>query len=308
MMPGFESQKAIRACTIKLLKGFTGRGECVVLYLEKMAQRHITSANYITSVNGMIHPDRVLPEHDFLYMLDGEMEVFEDEAVYEMHTDDLLILTAGRHHYGKKLCNPGNRHMYFHVLPTKREAEWNRIAGEGSSRPPAEELSLPCGTLLHCKHRPQIHRYFQELISEYWSGSPVRLERLSLYFNLILCELTLLQEEEREDGGLEPMIEAAREQIQSNPQIFFTPKEMADRFFVCQRTLNNHFQKACGKTFSGYQMDLKLDMVREFLLNQPQAKLHEAAVNFGFYDEFHLSKAFRKKYGQPPSQYRRGSV
>ena len=49
-----------------------------MLYLEKMAARHITSANYITSVNGMVHPDRVLPEHDFLYMLEGEMEVFED--------------------------------------------------------------------------------------------------------------------------------------------------------------------------------------------------------------------------------------
>ncbi|MDD6661224.1 MAG: AraC family transcriptional regulator [Lachnospiraceae bacterium] len=268
-----------------------------MLYLEKMAARHITSANYITSVNGMVHPDRVLPEHDFLYMLDGEMEVFEDGTVYEMQSDDLLILTAGRHHYGKKLCNPGNRHMYFHVLPTERETMWNRDA--------EEQFCLPCATLLHCKSRPQIRRCFQELISEYWSESPVRLERLSLYFNLILCELTLLQAEEAEDGKLEPMIEAAREQIQSNPQIFFTPQEMADHFFVCPRTLNNHFQRACGKTFSAYQMDLKLEMVREFLVHQPQAKLHEAAVNFGFYDEFHLSKAFRRKYGQPPSQYRR---
>ena len=53
-----------------------------VLYLEKMAERHITSANYITSVNGMVHPDRVLPEHDFLYMLDGTWE-----AVSYTHLD-----------------------------------------------------------------------------------------------------------------------------------------------------------------------------------------------------------------------------
>lgn len=290
-----------------------------MLYLEKMAARHITSANYITSVNGMVHPDRVLPEHDFLYMLDGEMEVFEDGTAYEMQTDDLLILAAGRHHYGKKLCNPGNRHMYFHVLPTECEAGWNQ-AGEnllsvGNGVPQEEKQAVqsqkdfcqPCATLLSCKSHPRIRRYFQELISEYWSESAVRAERLNLYFNLILCELMLLQAEGAEDGKVEPMIEAVREQIQSNPQIFFTPKEMADRFFVCPRTLNNHFQKACGKTFSAYQMDLKLDMVREFLLHQPQAKLHEAAVNFGFYDEFHLSKAFRKKYGQPPSQYRRSA-
>ena len=65
-----------------------------MLYLEKMAERHITSANYITSVNGMVHPDRVLPEHDFLYMLDGTWEVFEDGKKYEMESDDLLILAS----------------------------------------------------------------------------------------------------------------------------------------------------------------------------------------------------------------------
>ena len=67
-----------------------------MLYLEKMAERHITSANYITSVNGMVHPDRVLPEHDFLYMLDGTWEVFEDGKKYEMESDDLLILASGQ--------------------------------------------------------------------------------------------------------------------------------------------------------------------------------------------------------------------
>ena len=94
-----------------------------MLVLEKMAHRQITSANYITSVNGMLHPDRTLPEHDFLYMLDGGWEIIEDGHIYEMQRDDLLILRAGRHHYGKKLCNPGNRHMYFHVLPTSSEKD-----------------------------------------------------------------------------------------------------------------------------------------------------------------------------------------
>ena len=91
------------------------------MILEKMAKRTITSANYITSVNGMVHPDRIMAEHDFLYLLDGSWEIIEDGQKYEMQTDDLLILSAGRHHYGEKLCNPGNRHMYFHVLPTAKE-------------------------------------------------------------------------------------------------------------------------------------------------------------------------------------------
>ena len=83
--------------------------------------------------------------------------------------------------------------------------------------------------------------------------------------------------------------------------------EMAAEFYICPRTLNNRLRASCSQTFSAYQMDLKLEMVREFLAHQPDAKLHEAAVNFGFYDEFHLSKAFKKKYGYPPSKLR-GSI
>ena len=41
------------------------------VYLEREMEREILSANYITFVNPALHPDRVLNEHDFLYMLDG---------------------------------------------------------------------------------------------------------------------------------------------------------------------------------------------------------------------------------------------
>ena len=54
-------------------------------------------------------------------------------------------------------------------------------------------------------------------------------------------------------------------------------------------------------------METKLEMVRQFLLTQPDTKLREAAINYGFCDEFHLSKAFKKKYGYPPSKLR-GSI
>ena len=39
-----------------------------MLNLEEMADRRITGANYITSVNGMVHPNRIMDVHDFLYI------------------------------------------------------------------------------------------------------------------------------------------------------------------------------------------------------------------------------------------------
>ena len=305
-----------------------------MLSLEKMSPRTITSANYITSVNGMLHPTRRMSEHDFLYILDGTWEVIEEGISYELQTDDLLILCAGRHHTGVRLCNPGNRHMYFHVLPTEAERCRNKQQGlserkEGCTEQGKEKTQkntqkicmdkmeaaessedprfLCSHTLIHCQKEPKIRQYFHELISAYWGGDAQREDRLTLLFNLILCELSSLQAEMTGGLGSNSMLEQVRQKIYSNPQVFFSAPEMAAEFYICPRTLNNRFRASCNQTFSAYQMDLKLEMVREFLSHQPDAKLHEAAVNFGFYDEFHLSKAFKKKYGYPPSKLR-GSI
>lgn len=284
-----------------------------MITLEKMTHRHITSANYITSVNGMFHPDRRMAEHDFLYILDGEWEVIQEGCRYTIHTDDLLILTAGLHHWGEKLCNPGNRHMYFHIKPTAAENLENcggRNLWGTQAEPCMDEMESGSGsstisidTLIHCQGTPSIRRYFQDLISAYWSREEQREDRMSLLFNLLLCNLNALQSGDPEIRG-DTLVEQICRQLQSNPQVFFTAKEIAASRYICPRTLNNRFQKAYGKTFYAYQMEQKLEMVREYLLHQPEAKLHEAAVNFGFYDEFHLSKAFRKQYGYPPSRLR----
>lgn len=265
-----------------------------MIYLEEMTLRRVTQANYVTSVNGMIHPDRIMAEHDFLYMLDGSWEICEEGQVYEMNRDDLLILAAKRHHFGQRLCNPGNRHMYIHAQPTEAEQSMDNM-----------EKCTPFPSLIHCGKNPRIRQYFHEIIAAYWAQTAQRDNRLSLLFSLLLCELSASLTDSAHSPLSDPMVEEISRKIHSTPQVFFSAKEIAADYFICERTLNNRFLKIYGKTFYAWQMETKLEMVRQYLLTQPQAKLHEAAVNYGFYDEFHLSKAFKRQFGQSPSSYRK---
>lgn len=275
-------------------------------YLEKMTPHRITGANYVTSVNGMPHPDRILQEHDFLYMLDGTWEIHEEDTSFEMQNDDLLILSAGKHHFGVKPCNPGNRHMYIHALPTAKELELSQCCLESSGvQMENMENVFPCPTLLHCRKNPKIRHYFHEIITSQWQETSEKQNRLSLLFSLLLCEIAELPVLPEPSAEPDSMVESVIERIRTTPQIFFSAKEIASDHFICERTLNNRFLKSCGKSFYAFQMETHLEMARQFLLSQPQAKLHEAALNYGFYDEFHLSKAFKKKFGMPPSVYRK---
>lgn len=254
-----------------------------------LADYRFESANYITCINPMLHPDRVMEYHDFLYIIDGEWEIIEDGAVYNLKSDDLLILAAGGHHYSEKPCSAGNRHMYIHA------------AADATAVGMAEMHTKEFASLIHCQKNPKIRQLFEEIISAVWSEDELREARLKFLFGIFLCEVYKQQTNDGASG--ENIVVRAVSIMQAEPQSLFTCKEMSDRFFVCERTLNNQFKKEYGRTFSAYQMDKKLEMVRQYLLMTPDAKLSEVAANFGFCDEFHLGKAYKKKYGISPKRH-----
>lgn len=290
-----------------------------MISLEKMIPHQISESGYITSVNGMVHPDRILTEHDFLYILSGTWEVFEGENAYELESDSLLILAAGRHHYGRQLCSPGNRHMYIHVRPTFKElaleeADFGRSdfeAGafgeqnfaEGAAMDNPESI-LRFPSHIRCSANPHIRRLFHEIIELEWTDAPERNDQRSLLFSLLLCEISNLLHSQ-DHFQTDPVLNSVCQKVRSTPHTFFSADDMGAEHGISGRTLNNRFSRTYGKTFYAWQMETHLEMARQFLLSQPQTKLSETALNFGFYDEFHFSKTFRKYYGQPPSVFRR---
>lgn len=147
---------------------------------------------------------------------------------------------------------------------------------------------------------------FQELVSIWHEPAPRRDRKLDTLFELLLLELEECcgQEAHFHDEILLRSVSL----LAQNPQKFFTAGELSDLLGICARTLNRRFQLQYGKTFYQYQMEEKMHMVQQFLLDYPEAKLQTVAVNFGFYDEFHLNRAFRKYTGMPPGQYRKANI
>ncbi|AJQ99408.1 putative transcriptional regulator yidL [Enterobacteriaceae bacterium bta3-1] len=75
---------------------------------------------------------------------------------------------------------------------------------------------------------------------------------------------------------------------------------MAEWLQCSQQHLRRLFLKYTGKTPKEYYLDARLELALS-LFRQGDYSIGQVAELLNFFDSFHLSKAFKKKFGYPPS-------
>ncbi|MDR3643817.1 MAG: AraC family transcriptional regulator [Clostridia bacterium] len=257
-------------------------------------EREISAANYNFYKNPELHPDRVMQQHDLVYLLEGAWCIGQDGETFEVGPGDVIVLQAGHYHYGLRVCEPDTRTMYIHFSP---------LRGDGiiSGKEAPDTKTPVTDMVIHCKNGNTVRRLFEEIIENFWSGSESRATRLSALLSLLLCELS--DQSRVKAHSSDEAIEAVLRLFIRNPERFFSIQELAGRSFVSTKTLTSRFRRATGRSIHQYQLELKLDMIRIQMQAEPDKSLKELSASYGFYDEFHLSKLFKRKFGAPPSAW-----
>ena len=57
------------------------------------------ASHYYEQATEPLYLDRVLTHHDLIYLREGAWAITEGETEYPLERDDVLLLTAGHHHY-----------------------------------------------------------------------------------------------------------------------------------------------------------------------------------------------------------------
>jgi len=255
------------------------------------ATHQIVSANhhFYEKPTEPLYLNRTLQFHDLIYLVDGEWTITEQDTDYPLRKDDVLLLSAGHHHYTRLPCAPNTRTMCIHVS-----------CEPGDLSPDDGALTLPAH--MHAGSGSAVRACFEKIVSAFWSDKPYKQERLAALFNLLMLEIA----DVCADSG-KPQSEMAREIIglvNATPHRRFNVKEIAERYHVSTKTIDAAMTRSTGMTFAKYQMSRKLEMVASQIEVEPDIRLAEIAATFGFYDEFHLSRSFKQKYGLSPSQYK----
>lgn len=279
-----------KTCIIRQY-GKRKEGENMV-FLDMKGRRRVCECNVNYSPEGIYHPDRVMEVYDLLYLTEGSWEIWEEEQCCFLQKGQVLLLEPGRHHYSRKKCTPGMRNMYIH---------FERMEGDGTGQ--GEGIMIP--KISDCAGSREVQRLFEQMAETFWSGGVHRERRLTALLELLLCELS--SEEENGTAGKDPLIREILQRFYAEPERFFSPAELAADCGYSVRTLSGRFKKYTGKSIHQYQMQLKLDMARSQIRQDPARGLKDIAGSFGFYDEFQFSRLFRRQFGYPPSACRTGA-
>jgi AraC-like DNA-binding protein len=92
--------------------------------------------------------------------------------------------------------------------------------------------------------------------------------------------------------------------IKSNLDTRIRLTDAAQTVCVSPAHLNLIFKEQTGRTIMRYHEECRMDAARKMLLGS-NASVGEVASAFGFYDQYHFSKAFKKEYGASPAAYRK---
>ena len=265
----------------------------MAIYIDPAAPHSVVSANshYYKEPTQQRYLDRTLQHHDLIYILEGDWAFAEGEEEYQLERDDVLLLSAGRHHYTRRPCKAGTKTFCIHVSC----AQTDRADAPGS-------VELP--TLLHMAATPTVKHYFQQIVQVQWSEQPYKQERLNSLVQLLLLELAVAGQKKPRMS----LADRAIELITQNPHRRLSAKEAAEKLFVSEKTLSSAMHEKTGMAFYAYQKELKLEMIAAQLVTEPERRIGQIADAFGFHDEFHLSNAFKQKYGVSPKHYRQSRV
>ena len=226
---------------------------------------YITENRQINSCNfnkftNAIHASRILDEHVMFYMLEGQWEIFEDGNVYNIGKDDVLFLHSGHHHYGLRPGSNVIRTCFIHFTPLQNDF---LSADSPQKKNNIDDWIIEIDTVTHCGNTPNVKALFEELIKIFYSDNTYKHIGIAGKLNSLLYEL-------------------------------------AEEYFICQKTLSSHFKEECGISLHQYQLALKLKMADFLMKSNPEITLKEISGQFGFYDEYHFCKSYKKHYGLSP--------
>lgn len=236
--------------------------------------------------------DRTLAHHDIIYLVEGEWlfteEIDGKTVEYLLKPDDILILSAGSHQFKKMPCASGTKTYCIHITKENNDLTNNKN-------------NLKIEPFFNCSANPKIVSCFKSVCDAFWSNEPYNQAIADANVTLLLCEIAKMQNGKIYSKEIQKVIKLFNDHSHKT----HTKEELIKISGLSYKKLSAKFKKETGETLHAYQINKKLEMIALQIETEPDVRLKELAATYDFYDGFHLSKLFKKKYGVSPVAYKK---
>ena len=263
-------------------------------------ERRVTLCGTNVYPTPSVHDDRVMEEHNLLYILDGEWEIGQDGKAYRLKSGDMMLMRAGSHHYGISPCSVNMRNMFIHFTGMAGDRAAVTLGPE-EVRSYADGNTVCLPTVIHCGSNNAISVIARNIINIFWWQRDDCERTLSLNINCLLSELAYIARNSLSQS--EEWITRLLQEMRMNQSRFVSLEEAADMAHMSVRTMSARFKRIMGKTLHEYQLSMKLEMAYH-ALGTGRYTVREVAQTFGFCDPYYFSRTFKKAYGMSPSEVR----
>lgn len=240
------------------------------------------------------HVDRIQDVHDMIYMIEGEWEIYQDGIPYNIKAGDILFLNAGHHHYGLKSCNGIVKTIYIHVNCLPDDNCGVNLTQNANSFVFPAKLSVPTSD--------SVPSLLKSIVSSYWSNSIYARSQAQAYLTLLFSEISLLSAENNVISDRSVLMDKLIRTMRNSTQHFFSNDELCKLANISRKTLYNYFVNVTGMSPHEYQLISKLNEAKEVIERRPELTLKEIASMFGFCDDYHFSRSFKRHFGYSPKR------
>jgi len=262
---------------------------------------------YVTK-NLYTHPNRKLDWYVFLYVADGQMEVWEEGTEYFINKGQFLFLKGGLSHLGEPKTPAFTSWYWIHFYarePVDDCQELNSYLNahqklEVSSEEYNKYIKLPKSG--NIKHPKSFEKKMDLMIEVYKSTSQFRAITLSLEtLQLFLCvfrELENVHLPRKSDNTVQKIIEY----LEKKATYTLTSNELEVYLRMNYSYLCDVFKQKTGTTIHMYNSQIFINKAI-ILMKNSNMNISEISNLLGFNNPFYFNRVFRKVMGCSPSEY-----
>jgi len=253
---------------------------------------NVHSAKSICRSRGTSWGPRCIRDWEHILVLSGDLRYASGSVERDLVQGDVLTIAPQESHYLE--VRRGGEISCLHLDYLMEEP------GGGIATTPLTRRLFP--VVLHDTERGACGDLFLRLVDAYEGVGDYREGMLAALGYQLAVELTQL-------GCDVPQISARTQRmmryLRQHATERVTRRELAQLIGVSESHVNAVFQNELGLTPTQYLHRIRLQLAHH-LLSHEGLRVGEVAAHLGYYDAFHFSRAFKRKFGYAPSTLLQG--